>query len=240
MSGIQDVMISYLEPAMRAITTDAKGKGPTTPASGKAAVDVDRVMGAIMPQVAPKVSASHSEMAAKLNANYNKAMREIMPIGFDKLPGNVQAEAHIARDNSIKLVENAARSYAGAVRDMFNDPSVTAGLRWEDLRDKLLETGDVWESRAELIARDQTLKLNGAINRSRQQAAGVTSYVWSTSGDERVRDTHAELDGKTFDWGAPPEPGNPGEDFQCRCVALPIIADLQEEFGTPGQRPDED
>ena len=101
------------------------------------------------------------------------------------------------------------------------------GLRVEDLAELIGERVDVSLSRATLIARDQTLKLNGALNALRQTEAGVESYTWSTSRDERVRESHAELEGETFSWDDAPEPGHPGEDIQCRCVAIPVIAEFE-------------
>lgn len=83
---------------------------------------------------------------------------------------------------------------------------------------------------ARLIARDQIAKLNSAITRQQQEDAGVTEYIWSTSGDERVRDSHRHLNGKRFRWDDPPVVDeatgrrcNPGEDYQCRCVALAVF-----------------
>jgi len=116
--------------------------------------------------------------------------------------------------------------YADQVEEIFSDPS-NFGLRVEELQAMLLERADVSVSRAELIARDQTLKLLGQINEERQTAAGVESYEWSTSNDERVRDEHQILEGTTQSWDSAPEPGHPGEDFQCRCVAVPIIPELE-------------
>jgi len=82
-------------------------------------------------------------------------------------------------------------------------------------------------NRAKLIARDQVSKFNGQLNELRQKSVGITKYVWSTSGDDRVRDSHEAKDGVTFSWDDPPtDTGNPGEDFQCRCVALPIFDEL--------------
>jgi SPP1 gp7 family putative phage head morphogenesis protein len=76
------------------------------------------------------------------------------------------------------------------------------------------------KSRAILIARDQTTKLHAALDKARQTAARVKSYCRSTSQDERVRPSHAELDGKTLSWDDPPvvddEVANPGEPIQCR------------------------
>ena len=82
--------------------------------------------------------------------------------------------------------------------------------------------------RAELIARDQTAKLNGQIQKTQQQDAGITEYVWSTTGDERVRRSHRELNGKKFSWDDPPENSDgrkchPGQDFQCRCIGRPVF-----------------
>jgi SPP1 gp7 family putative phage head morphogenesis protein len=153
-------------------------------------------------------------------------MAKIVPVKVKALDPAVVKVAQEAREASIQLVENAARVYAKQVREVFQDPE-TIGMRVEDLQARLLARGNVSESRAELIARDQTLKLAGAINQARQEAAGVERYVWSTSGDERVRDEHQALDGQTFSWDSPPEPGHPGEDIQCRCIALPIIAELE-------------
>ena len=66
------------------------------------------------------------------------------------------------------------------------------------------------------LTRDQTSKTIGRFNRIRQQQAGIQEYVWSTSGDERVRPTHRANDGLTFSWESPPSTtGHPGEDIQC-------------------------
>ena len=74
------------------------------------------------------------------------------------------------------------------------------------------------------ITRDQTSKLIGDLNRIRQTNVGVRRYVWSTAGDERVRRTHQLNDAKRFTWNnPPPRTGHPGQDIQCRCVALPIF-----------------
>lgn len=81
---------------------------------------------------------------------------------------------------------------------------------------------------ARLIARDQTGKLNSAITKKQQTDAGVNRYEWSDSDDRRVRDSHHRLNGHIFSWDEPPETDNgrrchPGEDYQCRCCALPVF-----------------
>jgi SPP1 gp7 family putative phage head morphogenesis protein len=148
--------------------------------------------------------------------------------------GGIQGDIAAARDRNIRLVEDAQRAYAQQVRDIVEDPG-TFGMRVEDIQEALEARGGVSGSRAELIARDQTLKLNGQISATRQQRAGVESYTWSTSLDDRVRDEHAELEGQQFDWLNPPEVGHPGEDINCRCVAIPVIAELDDLFSDDTQ-----
>jgi len=79
------------------------------------------------------------------------------------------------------------------------------------------------KARARLIARDQISKFNGSLTRLRQTEIGVEEYIWSTARDARVRPEHAALDGKKFRWDKPPAIGHPGEDYQCRCSAIPVM-----------------
>lgn len=103
------------------------------------------------------------------------------------------------------------------------------GLRHEAIAEILDEKLDLAEGRASAIARDQVSKLNSELTRLRQSELGIKRYIWSTSLDERVRDSHRANEGKVFSWDDPPaETGHPGEDINCRCVALPVVEDLLE------------
>lgn len=111
----------------------------------------------------------------------------------------------------------------------------TRGRRVEDIADQIEGLFGTTRARAELIARDQTLKLNAQINQEACKTAGIEWYTWSTSRDKSVRDTHAELDGKKFRFDDPPivnkygDTANPGEDYQCRCVPIPYVPEIDEE-----------
>ncbi len=106
------------------------------------------------------------------------------------------------------------------------EASEATGARVEVLRDAIEKRFSVTKSKATLLARDQTLSLNAQIARTRQQNLGIRQYIWTTSGDERVREAHAELDGSIQSWDVPPSPGHPGEDYQCRCTAFPVLPEL--------------
>lgn len=178
----------------------------------------------VRPQLRKYVEEAFDRMAGATVKN-TAAVTELLGIKPKDLAANIQDRIKAAREENVLLVENAERVYAQQVRDIFMDPD-NFGLRVEELTQKLVERGNVSESRAELIARDQTLKLLGAINEERQTSAGVDQYEWSTSNDDRVREEHEALQGDIIDWSSPPAVGHPGEDFQCRCVAIPIIPEL--------------
>jgi len=101
----------------------------------------------------------------------------------------------------------------------------------QQVYDIMSERTEVTDSRAKLIARDQVAKLNGSLTRDRQESIGVSGYIWRTVGDERVRDSHDEVDGQFFSWDNPPnetDGNHPGEDYQCRCWAEPVLPELIE------------
>jgi SPP1 gp7 family putative phage head morphogenesis protein len=139
----------------------------------------------------------------------------------------------VAGKLEIFAVENAAliRSLADdAIADLAKtvQEAHASGMLTRDLRAQIEERLGVSRSRADLIARDQIGKLNGAIVETKHREAGITRYMWSTSDDEKVRATHKALDKSVHSWDDPPEvsPGrfeHPGGDFQCRCSAIPIF-----------------
>lgn len=115
------------------------------------------------------------------------------------------------------------------------------GARSEDIAEQIVHDYQVSYNRAKFIARDQIAKLNGDITRAQQQDAGINEYIWQTVGDERVRPGHDLLNGKKFRWDDPPEimelvgkkgeehwedtgrRCNPMQDYNCRCIALPVF-----------------
>jgi len=100
----------------------------------------------------------------------------------------------------------------------------TQGNNATSMIKEIQKLGHSTTKRARLIARDQTSKLNSALNQKRQTNLGVEEYIWRTAGDGRVRESHANKNGKIFRWDTPPkDTGPPGQDIQCRCVAQPII-----------------
>lgn len=65
-----------------------------------------------------------------------------------------------------------------------------------------------------------TEALNGHFQRDALQ---LETYIRRSQDDARVRAAYAENDDRVFAWDNPPAGGHPGEAWNCRCTAEPII-----------------
>lgn len=132
-------------------------------------------------------------------------------------------------DYNVSLIKTIPEETLDKMREIVYD-GFTKGKTTTRMIKEIQRAYGVSKRRAELIARDQTAKLNGQIQRAQQLDAGITEYIWYTTGDERVRDSHKALNGKKFSWNDPPvvdertgRKCHPGEDYQCRCIGRPVF-----------------
>jgi len=134
------------------------------------------------------------------------------------------------RDQNVERVGSLLEFERDELADILSKGSrkTVADLR-SDIEDRL----EVSRAKADLLARDQVLTLNSQISHERMRAAGIEEAYWTTSGDERVRESHAEMDGVLFSIDDPPEVDGeavlPGEPPQCRCISMPRLPELEEE-----------
>lgn len=174
-------------------------------------------------QVASKVTPAFNKMAARVSV-VTRPIAELQGINPN---ASFSLLIAAAREANIRLVEDAGRKYAADVRAVFEDPA-NYDLGVDALRDLLVARGSVSVSHADLIARDQVLKLSADMNEARQRAAGVEEYTWSGIMDERERPSHVALEGNRYAWGAPTPIGyTPGKDYQCRCIAIAYVPELE-------------
>lgn len=140
-------------------------------------------------------------------------------------------------DDNVLRIQNIPTETLGEIQEIVLDgfrkgKSITA--IGKDIQDKYTMSRD----HARMIARDQISTLNAQITKMQQQDAGCRYYRWSDSRDSRVRDCHRSLNGKVFSWDDPPEMWydtksrgrvytgrrcHPGEDYVCRCIAIPVF-----------------
>jgi len=124
---------------------------------------------------------------------------------------------------NVSLIQNVGAQTLKRVQTTVS-MGVQRGWTLKKLTQELQKTSKFSKNRAKLIARDQVATLNGQLTKVRHQDAGINKYIWSTSLDERVRHNHRTKEGRIYSWNNPPDDtGHPGEDINCRCVALPVI-----------------
>jgi len=113
--------------------------------------------------------------------------------------------------------------------------NVYAGNRYEGVIKSIQDSYGVSERKAKFLAKQETSLMMAKYKETRYRDAGVEEYRWSCvigSPLHPVRPSHKVLDGKIFRFDDPPvttAPGepqrrnNPGQDYNCRCSAIPIV-----------------
>lgn len=194
-------------------------------------------------QTTQRPKAVLTKLFNQVNAETDRALAARLPgLPIAAVVRNgAQLEEQWIRKNTDLLV--AGPRVQRAVEAVIAQP-LDRGLSVREIQKQLETKLGVEARRAELIARDQTLKLAGQLQQARQTGAGIRRYVWTTSEDERVRPDHAKLDGTIQSWDAPPvvdqrtgRRAHPGGDFQCRCSPDPILDDPTFAEQAPSAEP---
>lgn len=151
-----------------------------------------------------------------------------------------------AEDNYTLITSNA-KNYVSKINTL-TEQAIINGYSHSKLKDEIKKaTESLSDKHCKLLARDQMGKLNGQINQAQMQEIGLDLYVWSTSSDDRVRDSHAVMEGILCRWDDADvcsydngktwveRPSNavrqhPGQDIQCRCVPLTFYPELVSEI----------
>lgn len=151
-------------------------------------------------------------------------------------------------DDTLKLaIENNVNLITSIKNDFINDigsnvfDNYKRGFRHTELISEIRERGNVTYSRAKLIARDQTAKINSDFDEARNRRLGFDVYKWSGTGDQRQRKSHKVLNNMLCKYSDPDVYsdddgqtwkkrksigafcGKCGEDIQCRCRGLAYI-----------------
>lgn len=105
-----------------------------------------------------------------------------------------------------------------------------AGGRVDRIQELLQTQYGVAQRKARFIAENEMSLAVSKYREERYTAIGCRRYEWSTHHDEKERKDHKKLDRRIFEYSNPPivdratgRRRNPGEDYNCRCVGLPIL-----------------
>lgn len=112
------------------------------------------------------------------------------------------------------------------------EANTTGGYRYETMIDIIQKRYDVSQNKAKFLARQETNLLTTKFKELRYTDAGLPEYKWGCvvgSKGHEVRPMHKALENKIFRWDTPPitaptgARNNPGQDFNCRCYARPVV-----------------
>jgi len=152
---------------------------------------------------------------------------------------------------NVNLIQSVPGQYFQGVTDAVAHNWKT-GTNYETLADAIEKVADTTDTRAMLIARDQTGKISAAFNQIRQTDLGIKLYGWVCT-HMNTRPSHLAMESKdvgygpgVFSWEKPGplrgtidgRPCHPGEDIQCHCGAIPHVnlEELVDSLGYGGRR----
>lgn len=154
-------------------------------------------------------------------------------------------------EDNYTLITSNAKNYISQINSIV-EQGVVNGLGVDKVTQQIFEkTESLTKKHCKLLARDQMGKLNGQITQAQMTEVGLDLYVWDTSMDDRVRESHALMQGLLCRWDDAsvcsydngktwvPRPSgavdlHPGQDIQCRCSALTFYPELIAEVENVG------
>ncbi len=138
-------------------------------------------------------------------------------------------------NENVKLIKSLPLTAAQKVQQMVLKNLYTGEYRADELSEKIRGLGSITKSRAKLIARTEIAKMSTGLTKARSEFLNIPWYIWKTSGDIRVRSSHQKMNKVLVRWSDPASPEeldkqkrtyghyHPGQIFNCRCFAQPVI-----------------
>jgi SPP1 gp7 family putative phage head morphogenesis protein len=129
----------------------------------------------------------------------------------------------------VRLITSLPTEAAERVHKLTVD-GMADGTRASEIAKEIMRSGEVTQSRANLIARTEVGRASGKITETRALSIDSQEYIWRTAKDSDVRPDHRALEGKVIRWDSPPIAdkrtgirAHAGCIWECRCYAEPII-----------------
>jgi SPP1 gp7 family putative phage head morphogenesis protein len=175
--------------------------------------------GRILAEIAIKERGSWAEHARAMSG---RLRREILnaPTG-EALRGYL--------DDQVGLITSLPTEAGNRVHDL-TLKGLEDSRRAPEIAREIMRTGEVTQSRANLIARTEVARTSSGLVMVRAQHVGSEAYIWRTSRDADVRPSHRRMEGKVIDWNEPPTldglTGHAGMLPNCRCYPEPILPEI--------------
>lgn len=198
--------------------------------------DIDKKLAQILPEeIADKLQATKI-----FDTSLWKVQRE-----FDQTVKNITVSSKLSDSQREKIAAEWNDNMKLWIRDWTAEEirklrgemqkTIFTGNRYESAVKTIQKSYGQSQNKAKFLARQETGLLMAKFKETRYMDAGIMEYRWGCvagSPKHPVRPWHKALEGKIFRWDHPPvttKPGeavrrnNPGEDYNCRCFARPIV-----------------
>ena len=172
-----------------------------------------------------------SFVTTSLGSVTRQSQRREKSVGINIYQNSTELNEYLraATFQNTQLIKSIPSKYLDQVSNIVMG-NIRQGMRPSYIEAQLVQQFGVTQRRARLIARDQTSKITGEINRLRQTGAGIEYFTWVTSQDERVRHSHVDVAKRdvgygpgVFKWSDLPVVDGvktfPGQPINCRCIA---------------------
>lgn len=155
------------------------------------------------------------------------------PFAREAVEANIPAGLKDAIAENVDLIKGIVDKQSDLLGQAVLE-AVKGGSSYKVIQKAVEAQTDRGKSYAKFVAADQVAKAYADINKQRQEVAGIPGYIWQAMNDAKTRHTHRRPSGKFFLWGKtmpndtrPRDKAgkilNPGEDYRCRCEAIPAF-----------------
>lgn len=189
-------------------------------------------------QKLPKFDRSKIKRAFdKFAEDIDKKANESFNIGVSQYTKeNIESIREGYINDTERYVTNFNNKRLPKIREKLAQLVLEKNLSRKDMAKIIEQEFGLCERRCKFIARQESSLARAAYVQQKATSNGMDSYVWETAHDEKVRDNpngedHKYLDGRTFKFSDPPiidhatgRRANPGQDYNCRCVAKIVVS----------------
>ena len=233
-SRVEQEYARHLRAIARACGDFVRGLEPETQVDLSEAESTLRRYAAL---ITPWARATAARMVAQVGQKDEKDWKEMGRLMGRALEQEIQtaptgAAMRRLLEEQVHLITSLPLEAAERVHRLAVESTITSG-RAKELAREILNTGEVTESRAMLIARTEIARSRSILTQVRAEHVGSEGYIWRTAKDSDVRDEHRELEGTFHKWSEPPVAGHgkggvpvhahAGQIWNCRCWAEPVI-----------------
>jgi SPP1 gp7 family putative phage head morphogenesis protein len=197
---------------------------------------IDKKLASIIPEEVAeqlKIERLFDSTLWKVDKEFKKTLRGLT-VAPELTPEQAKRIADEWQNNMKLWIKDFTEKEIRKLREEMKE-TVFAGNRYESAINHIKSSYGVSRRKAKFLARQETSLLMTKFKQTRYEDAGVREYRWGCvtgSPLHPVRPWHKALEGKVFRWDNPPvttapgEPArrnNPGQDYNCRCFARPIV-----------------